>query len=58
MPVFDFKCKSCGEVEEIRIQSTKDPNPPCKKCSTETERLFAPTNLIAYYKQKGAYYGD
>ena len=58
MPIYDIKCKTCGNEEEVRVVSYKGELPKCSKCQNETEKMFKPTNLIAYYKRKDAYYGD
>ncbi len=39
-PVFNLKCKECGEVKEYIILNGKEPS--CEKCgSTNLERLFS-----------------
>lgn len=37
MPLYDFKCKDCEEVQEKR-QKYEDAPPKCKKCGGETKR--------------------
>lgn len=37
MPIYRFQCKKCGHVQET-IQGSKEPPPPCEKCSGETEK--------------------
>jgi putative FmdB family regulatory protein len=40
MPMFDFKCSSCGTVQE-RIVKLEDDAPACKKCGGETEKQIS-----------------
>lgn len=38
-PLFDYKCKKCGEVEE-RYVSSPDKVINCNKCGGEVDKLF------------------
>jgi len=41
MPIYDFKCKSCGFVFEDFLKNSEEPNSSCTKCNCETERLIS-----------------
>jgi putative FmdB family regulatory protein len=47
MPLYEFRCLSCGEViEEFRfISSFNDPPPICSSCSGPTERIMSSTHV-------------
>jgi putative FmdB family regulatory protein len=42
MPIFEFKCKKCGQVTEFLEKAGSTGEHKCKKCgSTETEKIFS-----------------
>ncbi|MFC1929856.1 zinc ribbon domain-containing protein [Chloroflexota bacterium] len=43
MPVYEYKCKSCGEKFEIRRSlQEKEKEPECPSCGTrDTQRMFS-----------------
>ena len=41
MPLFDFKCMSCGKQMELLVRSP-DEQPVCECGSTSLERVFSP----------------
>ena len=45
MPIYEYRCKKCGErFEELLMSSTK-PAPPCPKCgATVVEKLMSRIN--------------
>lgn len=50
MPVYDFKCKDCGEVQEILVRS-HTAEPKCLRCgSANMERLFTIRNYTWKWK--------
>jgi putative FmdB family regulatory protein len=48
MPIYEYQCKSCGQVSEILIRTRTDPqNLHCKNCaSPELTRLVSRPGLI------------
>lgn len=41
MPIFDFKCKSCGTVERDILVSKQDPTPQlCTGCGDDMDKIF------------------
>lgn len=47
MPIFDFKCKKCGDVKEQFMFGSEEPE-PCSKCgSVELQKqLSCPGSVI------------
>ncbi len=42
MPMFEFKCKTCGEIFEELVSSSKTGSVECEKCgSKDTEKLMS-----------------
>jgi len=42
VPIFEYKCKNCGEKFELFVLSQSDTAVICAKCGSEnTERLFS-----------------
>lgn len=44
MPIYDFKCKSCGH--QFETISKFENNVPCEKCLNETERLVSAPMVV------------
>ena len=40
MPIYEFRCTSCGEVVE-KMQKYDDDPPPCRACEEETQRIMS-----------------
>lgn len=40
MPLYEFRCKECGEVFQKVIRLDKYHEPSCPKCGSETEQIF------------------
>ncbi|NOZ20145.1 MAG: zinc ribbon domain-containing protein [Planctomycetes bacterium] len=42
MPLFEYRCKQCGEVSEILVKTNSREKPVCQKCgSAEVEKLLS-----------------
>ncbi|HAP93949.1 MAG TPA: zinc ribbon domain-containing protein [Desulfotomaculum sp.] len=47
MPAYDYKCRGCGHVWEVRLPSAADDPEQCPNCDGKTfERLF-PAPFVA-----------
>jgi len=58
MPTYDYRCKKCGTVFEIRHGFDEKPPKTCKVkgCRGRLERLFSPPAII--FKGQGWYVTD
>lgn len=58
MPTYDYRCKKCGTVFEVRHGFDEKPPKTCKVkgCRGKLERLFSPPAII--FKGKGWYVTD
>ena len=46
MPIYEYRCQSCGEVSEV-MQKLNDPAPVCAHCgSKETKRQMSQTSFV------------
>ena len=47
MPLYNLRCKNpeCGH-EFQKTQRMNDPNPPCPKCSHETEKVIKRMSFV------------
>ena len=47
MPLYNLRCKNteCGN-EFQKTQKMSDPNPPCPKCSSETEKVIKRMSFV------------
>jgi putative FmdB family regulatory protein len=54
MPVYEFECKSCGEVSEALVRmDTKSIN--CPKCTHKAKKIMS---LCAFELKGGGWYAD
>lgn len=63
MPKYDFKCPSCGSIEEYEHSVNDDPTLECEDCCVEVKKMFTATpaifkgqgwSKITEYKPKGS----
>lgn len=56
MPYYDFECRDCKRMEEIRISDRRYTMPiECKKCGGLMRRIFSPSVIIQKgYKESDA----
>lgn len=47
MPIYDFKCPSCGEQEELLVKS-HDAEVHCSMCNESMQRVASATNCIVW----------
>jgi len=42
MPLFEYRCRECGEISEILVQARSKEKPACEHCgSTDLEKLLS-----------------
>ncbi|MFC1905201.1 FmdB family zinc ribbon protein [Chloroflexota bacterium] len=46
MPIYDFKCKECGNISEILIRSADRQEISCPECEGSMERLISSSYLV------------
>jgi len=56
MPLYEYKCQSCGEVFEIIQKFSDTPLTVHEKCGGQVERLISPSALV--FKGGGWYVND
>ena len=57
MPIYDYKCLTCGSRFQLVRKITDDSLPQCKECgSSETEKLISPSAFVL--KGSGWYLTD
>jgi len=56
MPIYEYKCTSCGFSFEERQGFDAEPVCICPRCQNEARRLFRPAPII--FKGKGFYVTD
>jgi putative FmdB family regulatory protein len=39
MPIYEYKCRKCGEVQEKILKIGEENKDPCKKCEAPPEEL-------------------
>ncbi len=55
MPIYEYKCQTCGRVSEVLVQGFFSPRPPeCPDCGREMERrLSSPAAVIEKVNRGG-----
>ncbi|MGC8484463.1 MAG: FmdB family zinc ribbon protein [Candidatus Baltobacteraceae bacterium] len=56
MPLYDYRCSSCGTIREIRHGFDESVNDPCAGCGGELVRVFNPAPIL--FKGSGFYITD
>ena len=47
MPIYDFKCRECGEVSEVFVRNMESPDIRCPACGGRSmEKLISSSFLI------------
>ena len=41
MPIYEYKCKSCGREAELLVSSSEAPGPECPECGVAMERVMS-----------------
>ncbi len=56
MPIYTYKCKSCGEIFEKMKSMGSNGTEVCQICKSEAVRMFSPAGII--FKGSGFYTTD
>jgi putative FmdB family regulatory protein len=56
MPLYDYRCASCGKVTEVRHGFNDTHDKPCDACGGELGRVFNPAPIV--FKGSGFYVTD
>lgn len=56
MPLYDYKCTSCGNLYEQREGFDAPARQPCPKCGNEAKRVLHPPPIV--FKGSGFYITD
>ncbi len=56
MPLYDYQCKQCQKVTEVRHGFTEVHDQPCPACGGEVARVFNPAGIV--FKGSGFYITD
>lgn len=56
MPLYEYKCKSCGTVSDIRHGFKESVTEPCAACGGELTRVFNAAGIV--FKGSGFYVND
>ncbi len=56
MPLYDYQCRTCHEVTEVRHGFRETHEDPCPACGGELARVFNPAGIV--FKGSGFYVTD
>jgi len=56
MPIYSYKCRSCGEVFDKLVKAGGNGKVKCVECKSDTKRVFSPVGII--FKGSGFYSTD
>ena len=56
MPLYDYKCKQCGKVTEVRHGFDATHTDPCPSCGGAVQRVFSAAPIV--FKGSGYYVTD
>jgi putative FmdB family regulatory protein len=56
MPLYEYKCTSCGEISEIRHGFSENPSRSCPSCGAMMARVFSAAPIV--FKGSGFYVTD
>jgi putative FmdB family regulatory protein len=56
LPLYDYQCRSCQQVTEIRHGFRETPQEACPACGGELARVFNPAGIV--FKGSGFYITD
>ena len=41
MPIFEYKCSKCGQLEELLVKQGAKKAPKCPKCGAAMDKMFS-----------------
>jgi len=56
MPIYEYKCPSCGHLFEVLRKVSDSPDGKCPRCKKQAKRVFHPVGVI--FKGTGFYSTD
>lgn len=56
MPIYSYKCESCGEVHDKLVKAGGNGKVKCVQCQSDALRVFSPVGII--FKGSGFYSTD
>ena len=56
MPLYDYQCRACGKVAEVRHGFNETYEEPCAECKGEMKRVYSPVGIA--FKGSGFYVND
>ena len=56
MPIYEYKCDSCGAMRELILKPGENARPTCPTCRKRMRRVISPTSFIL--KGSGWYVTD
>ena len=56
MPIYSYKCESCGEVFDKLVKAGGNGKVKCVECKSDMQRVFSPVGII--FKGSGFYSTD
>lgn len=56
MPLYEYQCRSCRKVAEVRHGFKETYDAPCAECGGEMARVFSPAGIV--FKGSGFYLTD
>lgn len=56
MPIYSYKCDSCGKTFDKLLKANGNGNVKCIYCDSDSKRLFSPVGII--FKGSGFYVTD
>ena len=56
MPLYDYRCRACSKVTEIRHNVREAHHEVCPECGGELARVFSPAGIV--FKGSGFYLTD
>lgn len=56
MPIYEYRCDSCGRLRELLLKPGEDAKPACPSCRKRMRRVISPTAFIL--KGSGWYVTD